>query len=162
MSEIIKLWSDGWLGGCRNNQCVNNNVGAYAYHLEYWVDGKLIHEKSYSEGEKNTTNNIQEIKGCLFGLKAIKDKTIKVEVYLDSAYTLNGITQWIDEWKRKGWINSKKEPVKNKELWIALDNEKSKFRNIEFIKVKGHANDEGNILVDSLLNKCIDEMIKEN
>ena len=62
----------------------------------------------------------------------------------------------------KGWVNSKKEPVKNKELWIALDNEKSKFRNIEFIKVKGHANDEGNILVDSLLNKCMDEMIKED
>ena len=158
MSEIIKLWSDGWLGGCRNNQCVNNNVGAYAYHLEYWVNGKLIHEKSYSEGERNTTNNIQEIKGCLFGLKAIKDKTMKVEVYLDSAYTLNGITQWIDGWKRKGWINSKKEPVKNKELWMALDDEKSKFKNIEFIKVKGHANDEGNILVDKLLNDTMDNM----
>ena len=104
MSEIIKLWSDG---GCRGNQN-EVNIGAYAYHLEYWVDGKLIHEKSYSEGERNTTNNIQEIKGCLFGLKAIKDKTIKVEVYLDSSYTLLGITQWIDGWKRKGWINSKK------------------------------------------------------
>ena len=98
MSEIIKLWSDG---GCRGNQN-EVNVGAYAYHLEYWVDGKLIHEKSCSEGERNTTNNIQEIKGCLFGLKAIKDKTIKVEVYLDSSYTLLGITQWIDGWKRKG------------------------------------------------------------
>ena len=161
MSEIIKLWSDGWLGGCRGNQN-EVNIGAYAYHLEYWVDGKLIHEKSCSEGERNTTNNIQELKGCLEGLKAIKDKTIKVEVYLDSAYTLVGITQWINGWKMKGWVNSKKEPVKNKELWIALDNEKSKFRNIEFIKVKGHANDEGNILVDSLLNKCMDEMIKED
>ena len=154
MSEIIKLWSDG---GCRGNQN-EVNIGAYAYHLEYWVDGKLIHEKSCSEGERNTTNNIQEIKGCLFGLKAIKDKTIKVEVYLDSSYTLLGITQWIDGWKRKGWMNSKKEPVKNKELWIALDNEKSKFRNIEFIKVKGHANDEGNILVDKLLNDTMDNM----
>ena len=55
-------------------------------------------------------------------------------------------------------MNSKKEPVKNKELWIALDNEKSKFRNIEFIKVKGHANDEGNILVDKLLNDTMDNM----
>lgn len=95
-------------------------------------------------------------------MKAIKDKTIKVEVYLDSSYTLLGITQWINGWIAKGWINSKKEPVKNKELWIALDNEKSKFRNIEFIKVKGHANDEGNILVDKMCNKTLDEMAKED
>ena len=155
MSEIIKLWSDG---GCRGNQN-EVNIGAYAYHLEYWVDGKLIHEKSCSEGERNTTNNIQEIKGCLFGLKAIKDKTIKVEVYLDSAYTLNGITQWIDGWKRKGWINSKKEPVKNKELWEELY-DLTKVHEVEFIKVKGHANDEGNILVDKLLNDKMDEMKK--
>ena len=157
MSEIIKLWSDGWLGGCRGNQN-EVNIGAYAYHLEYWVDGKLTHEKSYSEGERNTTNNIQELKGCLELLKAIKNKTIKVEVYLDSAYVLNGITQWIDGWKRKGWVNSKKEAVKNKELWIALDNEKSKFRDIEFIKVKGHNGEEGNERVDLLVNIEMDNI----
>ena len=147
-------------GGCRGNQ-EKENIGAYAYHLEYWVDGKLIHEKNYSEGERNTTNNIQELKGCIYGLKAIKNKTIKVEVYLDSAYTLNGITQWISSWKKKNWVNSKKEPVKNKDLWIALDNEKSKFKNIEFIKVKGHSGEAGNEICDSELNKCMDS-IKED
>ena len=154
MEEIILGWADG---GCRNNQ-QSNNVGAYAYHLEYWVDDKLIHEKSFSSGEKNTTNNKQELKGCIELLRAVKNKDIKIKIYLDSNYVLQGITQWIDGWKRRGWINSKKEPVKNKELWIALDNEKSKFRNIEFIKVKGHANDEGNILVDKLLNDTMDNM----
>ena len=98
--KVIKGWCDG---GCRNNQCRTNNIGAYAYHLEYWVDGELIHEKSYSEGEKGTTNNIQELKGCIELLKAIKDKTIKVEVHLDSNYVLQGITQWISGWKKKNY-----------------------------------------------------------
>lgn len=59
---------------------------------------------------------------------------------------------------RKGWVNSKKEAVKNKELWIALDNEKSKFRDIEFIKVKGHNGEEGNERVDLLVNIEMDNI----
>lgn len=152
--EVIKLWSDG---GCRNNQC-NDNIGAYAYLLEYWVDDELKHKKEFSEGEKNTTNNIQELKGCIFGLKAIKNKNIRVEVYLDSAYTLQGITSWIHGWKKNNWINSSKKPVKNKELWIELDEEKNKFTDISFIKVKGHADNEGNNRVDFLLNKTMDNL----
>lgn len=154
MTEKIILYSDG---GCRGNG-KEENIGAYAYLLEYWVDGELKHKKEFSEGETNTTNNIQEIKGCLEGMKAIKNKNIKVEVYLDSAYTLNGITSWIEGWKKNNWINSSKKPVKNKELWIELDNEKNKFRDISFIKVRGHANDEKNNRVDKILNTTMDNM----
>lgn len=152
--EKIKLWSDG---GCRGNQN-ETNIGAWAYHLEYVVDGEIKHKKDVSEGEKNTTNNIMELKGCLEGLKAIKNKSMKVEVYLDSAYVLNGITSWIDGWKKKNWVNSKKEPVKNKDLWVELDNEKSMFEDINFIKVKGHSGEDGNELVDKLLNETMDRM----
>ena len=152
--EKIKLWTDGGVRGNQNE----NNIGAYAYHLEYWVNNEILHQKDFSEGEYNTTNNIQEMKAVLEGLKAIKNKDIRVEVYLDSAYTLNGITSWINNWKQSNWINSSKKPVANRELWEELDKEKSMFREIEFIKVKGHSGENGNELVDSLLNKCMDDM----
>ena len=107
------------------------------------------------------TNNICEliaiIEGCIWAKESYPLE--KITIRTDSAYCHNCYTQkWYKNWQKNGWKNSKKEPVKNKELWIALDNEKSKFRNIEFIKVKGHANDEGNILVDKLLNDTMDNM----
>jgi ribonuclease HI len=151
--ELIKMWSDG---GCRGNGH-EENIGAYAFYLEYWVDNELIHTKIDGGGISNTTNNIEELKGCLEGLKAIKDKSIKVEVYLDSAYVLNGITQWIIGWINNGWKNSKKQDVANKELWIELNNERNKFTNIEFKKVKGHSGEEGNERVDEWLNAIMDE-----
>ena len=155
MSEqLIKLWSDG---GCRGNG-KEENIGAYAFYLEYWVDETLMHFKLDGEGSYNTTNNIEELKGCIEGLKAIKNKDIRVEVYLDSAYVMNGITQWIHGWKKNGWKNSKKEDVKNKDLWMELDYETSKFLEIEFKKVKGHSNDTNNNKVDSWLNSIMDRI----
>lgn len=151
--ELIKAWCDG---GCRGNQN-ENNIGAWAIYLEYWEDDNLICNIGDTNGERNTTNNIQELKGAINVLKAIKDKDIKVEIYLDSAYVLNGITSWINEWKKNGWKNSKKQDVANKELWIILDNEKNKFKDIVFIKVKGHSTDVGNNKVDKLLNEWMDD-----
>ena len=83
---------------------------------------------------------------------------MKLEVYLDSTYVLNGITQWINGWKRNNWKNSKRQDVANKELWLELDYEKNKFSNIEFIKVKGHSNDVGNNKVDEKCNKILNEL----
>ena len=82
---------------------------------------------------------------------------MKLEVYLDSAYVLNGITQWIQGWKRNNWKNSKRQDVANKELWLELDYEKNKFSNIEFIKVKGHSGNKYNDLADELAKKAIKE-----
>ena len=117
-----------------------------------------MHFKLDGENSYNTTNNIEELKGCIEGLKAIKNKTMRTEVYLDSAYVLNGITQWIQGWKRNGWKNSKKQDVANKELWLELDYERNKFSNIEFKKVKGHSDNKGNNKVDSWLNTLMDRI----
>ena len=155
MSELIKMWSDGWLGGCRGNG-KEENIGAYAFYLEYWVDNKLIHTKIDGDISYTTTNNIEELKGCIEGLRAINNKSIKLEVYLDSAYVLNGITQWVNSWLKNGWKNSKKQDVANKELWLELLNEKNKFSDIEFIKVKGHSGEVGNEKVDEWLNAIMD------
>ena len=149
MNKVIKLYTDG---GCRENQS-DNNIGAWGAYMVYGDVSKEI-----KGGEINTTNNIMELKGCIEGLKAIKNKTLPVEVYLDSAYVLNGITNWIEGWKKKGWRTANKKPVLNKELWIELDSERNKFNNIEFIKVKGHAGNEGNEIADRLCNEAMDEI----
>ena len=149
MKKVIKLYTDG---GCRGNQS-DNNIGAWGAYMVYGDVSKEI-----KGGEINTTNNIMELKGCIEGLKAIKNKTLPVEVYLDSAYVLNGITNWIEGWKKKGWRTANKKPVLNKELWIELDSERNKFNNIEFIKVKGHAGNEGNEIADRLCNEAMDEI----
>ena len=102
------------------------------------------------------------------GLELVNE-TIKIDsfvknnltIYTDSAYTLNGITNWINNWKLNGWQTSKKEPVKNKELWIRLDYllEKTKENfDINFKKVKGHSGIKGNEIVDRLANEAM-EMI---
>ncbi|MGL5715328.1 MAG: ribonuclease H family protein [Paraclostridium sp.] len=145
----IELYTDG---GCRGNQA-DNNIGAWGAYMTYGE-----HIKEVSGGVVNTTNNIMELIGCIEGLKAIHNKDIPVIVHLDSAYVLNGITNWIIGWKAKGWINSKKEPVANKELWIALDLERAKFKDIQWVKVKGHSDNYGNNQADRLCNEYMDWM----
>ena len=145
----IQIYTDG---GCRGNG-KKSNIGAWGAYLIYGE-----HTKEISGGSKKTTNNIMELMGCIEGLKAVKKKDIPVEVYVDSSYVLNGITCWIYGWKRNHWVLSNKEPVKNKELWIELDNLKSQFKDIKFIKVKGHSNCVGNNKADELCNKYMDKM----
>lgn len=147
--SIIKIYTDG---GCRGNQN-DTNIGAWGAYLEC---GDL--KKEISGSAINTTNNIMELTGCIEGLKAVKNKNMQVEVYLDSAYVLNGITSWIDGWKKKNWTTANKKPVANKELWIELDNLRNEFNNIKFIKVKGHADNPGNIKADLLCNEAMDKI----
>ena len=116
------------------------------------------HVKDLHGGELNTTNNKMELTAAIEGLRAIKNKDVGVDVYVDSAYVLNGITSWIYGWMKKDWKNSKKEPVANKELWLELLAEKEKFADIEFRKVKGHANNVGNNRADELANIAMDEL----
>ena len=147
--EAIKIYTDG---GCRGNQS-DNNKGAWGVYMEY---GNLT--KELSGGAINTTNNIMELTGCIEGLKAVKNKSLPVEVYLDSAYVLNGITSWIENWKKKGWKTANKKPVLNKALWMELDALKSQFPNIKFIKVKGHSDNPGNNRADALCNEMMDKL----
>ena len=151
-NKKIEIYTDG---GCRGNQN-KENVGAWGALLKYGDNIKEI-----SGGEYNTTNNRMELKGCIEGLKAIKNKNIPVVVYLDSAYVCNGITSWIDNWKKKGWVGSNKKPVLNKELWVELDSLRGNFKNIQFVKVKGHSVNEGNNRADALCNEFMDKLERE-
>ena len=120
----------------------------------------LIYEdvkKEISGGKKDTTNNVMEITAVLEGLKLLK-YPCDVEIYSDSAYVVNAINQdWIENWKKNGWKNSKKEDVKNKKLWEELD-KLMKTHNISFIKVKGHSDNEYNNRCDYLARKAIKEI----
>jgi len=113
-------------------------------------------KKEISGGKKDTTNNIMEITAVLEGLKLLK-YPCEVEIYSDSAYVVNAFNQnWIDTWKKNGWKNSKKEEVKNRELWEELDY-LTHMHQVKFIKVKGHSDNEFNNKCDELARSAIPE-----
>lgn len=145
----LEIYCDG---GCRGNQA-DTNIGGWGAYMIYGP-----HKKKLYGGEANTTNNKMELTGAIEGLKAIKNKNIPTDVFVDSAYVLNGITNWIYGWMKRGWKNSKKEPVANKELWMELLEEKDKFADITFNKVKGHSTNEGNNMADELANVAMDQV----
>jgi ribonuclease HI len=113
------------------------------------------HEKELCGGEKDTTNQRMELQAAIEALKALK-KPSEITIVTDSKYVLNGITEWIHGWKKKGWKNSKKEPVANRELWEALDALNQKHQ-VEWKWVKGHSGDEGNEKADELARSGIPE-----
>ena len=90
-------------------------------------------------------------------MKTIKAKS-QVTIFTDSVYVKNGITEWIKKWKKNGWKNSNKKPVKNKDLWQRLD-EACSLHSIEWCWVKGHSGHEKHERVDLLANKAIDELV---
>ncbi|MDC6267259.1 ribonuclease HI [Lysinibacillus fusiformis] len=145
--EKIIIYTDGACSGNQNE----TNFGGWGVVLR---QGK--NTKKLFGGAVNTTNNKMELQGAIEGLKALNKTNIPVELYSDSNYVIQGITTWIHGWKKKGWKNASKKPVENKELWIELDRLKSKFKDIQFIKVKGHNGVELNELADDLASKGVD------
>ncbi len=110
-------------------------------------------------GELGTTNNRMELTAVIEGLKALK-RPCQVTLFLDSEYVRKGITEWIHGWKAKGWRTASKQPVKNVELWQALDHVVSSAgHQIEWRWVKGHAGDPGNERADALANKGVDKAL---
>ena len=102
----------------------------------------------------NTTNNIMEMTAVIEGLKMLKYKC-EVEIYSDSSYVVNAFNNfWIQGWIKNNWINSSKEPVKNKELWQELY-ELTKKHEVKFIKVKGHSDNVYNNRCDELARNAI-------
>ena len=148
--ERIQMYCDG---GCRGNGIVKENIGAWGVYLSF-----AGREKELGGTARGTTNNKMELKATIEALKALKKRTTPVTVYLDSAYVLNGITNWIHGWIAKGWVNSKKQPVENQELWKELYALKREFADIEFIKVKGHSDNEGNIRADKICNVLMNKI----
>ena len=140
MEEKIIIYTDGACSG-------NPGPGGWGAILMYKGAKKEI-----SGGKKDTTNNIMEITAVIEGLKPLK-KQSEVQVYSDSSYVVNTFKQgWIYNWMKKGWRTASGEPVKNKELWQELYDLTQKHK-VEFIKVKGHSDNEFN-------NRC-DEMARE-
>ena len=108
-------------------------------------------------GALNTTNNRMELTAAIEALKYIEKKS-EINLFTDSKYVKDGIISWVKKWEINGWKTSNKKPVKNKDLWIKLDNEISKH-NIKWNWVKGHANDQYNEKADELARKYIEERL---
>lgn len=142
MNKEVIIYTDGACSG-------NPGPGGWGTILMY-KDTK----KEISGGNPDTTNNVMEITAVIEGLKLLKEPC-KVQVYSDSAYVVNAFNQhWIENWIKKNWQNSKKEPVKNKELWLELY-ALVKQHEVEFIKVKGHSDNEFNNRCDELARNAI-------
>lgn len=105
-------------------------------------------EKEISGGEAHTTNNRMEIRAAIEGLNALK-RSCAVDLFTDSQYVRQGITQWMHNWKRRGWRTADNKPVKNEDLWRELD-EAAARHDVAWHWVKGHADDPVNIRVDEL------------
>ena len=133
---MIKIYTDG--------SCLGNpgNGGWAAFIID---DKKKIQIKG---SKKDTTNNQMELLAPIKALKKIP-KGSNVQIFTDSKYVKSGITEWIHNWKINGWKTANKQPVKNKELWIDLD-ELSKNFQIEWTWVKGHSIDQLNNEVDAM------------
>ena len=113
-------------------------------------------EKEIYGGQANTTNNQMELAAAIEGLATLKE-SCSVELFTDSKYVMDGITKWIQNWKKNGWKTTAKKPVKNKELWIELDVLIARH-NITWEWVKGHAGNTHNEKADYLARRYIEEM----
>lgn len=142
----VVIYTDG---ACRGNP----GPGGWGAVLRYGQ-----HEKQLYGGVLNTTNNQMELQAAIEGLKAL-NKPSQVKLYTDSTYVKKGISEWIHGWKRNGWKNSQKKPVKNAELWQILD-QLAEGHEIEWLWVKGHAGHEGNELADQLANRGVDQVLQ--
>lgn len=112
-------------------------------------------EKELFGGERETTNNRMELTAVIEGLRALKRPCV-VHLYLDSEYVRKGITEWIHGWKAKGWKTAAKQPVKNADLWQALDTLVHQgAHQIHWHWVKGHAGNPGNERADALANRGV-------
>ena len=144
MTPRVEIYTDG---ACRGNP----GPGGWGVLL---VAGK--HRKTLHGGEHETTNNRMELTAAIEGLRALK-RPSEVVLYTDSKYVMDGITSWLANWKARGWKTAAKKPVKNQDLWQALDAETARH-NIRWVWVKGHSGHDGNEEADRLANVGIDEL----
>lgn len=114
-------------------------------------------EKELWGGEQNTTNNRMELTAAIEGLAALS-RNCKVVLTTDSQYVRKGITEWISNWKQRGWKTANRQPVKNADLWQRLD-ELARQHNIEWHWVKGHSGHADNERADELANRGIDQLL---
>jgi ribonuclease HI len=141
----VDIYTDG---ACRGNP----GPGGWAALLVCGSERKEV-----TGSDPATTNNRMELSAAIHGLKALK-RRCAVTLYTDSKYVLQGVTEWLPNWKARGWRTAAKEPVKNQDLWEELDRAVAE-QDIEWQWVKGHSGHDGNEHVDKLANLAIDRML---
>ena len=116
-------------------------------------------QKELSGAEMLTTNNRMELMGAIMALAALK-RGVAVRLYTDSKYVSTGVSEWLPNWKARGWRTADKKPVKNQDLWARLDAENQRHQ-VTWVWVKGHSGNEGNERVDRLANAAIDDLLAQ-
>jgi len=142
--DEIEIYADG---ACRGNP----GPGGWGVLLRTGTRERTLHG-----GEPATTNNRMELTAVIRALESLTQHC-RVQLYTDSQYVQKGITQWIHDWKRRGWRTAGKQPVKNVDLWQQLEALASAHE-VSWHWVKGHAGHDGNERADALANRGIDEM----
>ncbi len=143
MKPEVVIYTDGACSG-------NPGPGGWG---AYFISGK--HSKKLHGNELETTNNRMEMMAAIKALETLKT-SCSVKIYTDSVYLQKGITDWIHRWIKNNWVGSNKELVKNADLWQNLYDMAQKH-DIEWHWVKGHKDNEGNIIADKLATKGRDE-----
>lgn len=144
LTDIVEIFTDG---ACRGNP----GPGGWGVLL---IAGSR--RKRLYGGEEDTTNNRMELRAAIEALNALTGPQ-KVLLHTDSRYVMDGIRQWMPNWKRRGWKTSARKPVKNQDLWMALDDAIARHE-IEWRWVRGHTGVPGNEEADALANRGIDEL----
>ncbi len=144
MVDRVDLYTDG---ACRGNP----GPGGWGVVMRFGD-----REKELYGGEAETTNNRMELMAVISGLEHLQ-RSCEVRVTTDSQYVKNGITQWINNWKRNGWKTAAKKPVKNIDLWKRLDAAVAAHK-VSWAWVKGHSGHPENERADALANRGIDEI----
>lgn len=144
--RCVELYTDGACSG-------NPGPGGWAYILKDTASGRECEE---SGGDSETTNNRMELISVIRGLESLS-RPCRVELYSDSQYVLKGLSEWLDDWKKKGWRNSKREPVKNRELWQRLDDLRQ-VHELSYHWVRGHSDHPENERCDALAVAAIERV----
>ena len=144
MTKIIEIYTDG---ACRGNP----GPGGWGALL---IAGK--HRKTMHGGEPETTNNRMELTAAIEALNTLKGES-RVILHTDSKYVMDGINEWMPNWKKRGWKTAARKPVKNQDLWQLLDAAVERH-DVEWRWVKGHDGNPGNEKADELANLGIDEL----
>ena len=144
MSQVVEMYTDG---ACRGNP----GPGGWGVLLRFGGVEKTLHG-----GEAMSTNNRMELTAVIRGLQAL-NKTCDVVITTDSKYVLTGITEWMENWKKRNWRTANKKPVLNVDLWKELD-ELVAGHSIDWVWVKGHSGHAENEIADQLANLGIDEL----
>lgn len=144
MTQTIEIYTDG---ACRGNP----GPGGWGVLL---IAGK--HRKTLHGGAPETTNNRMELTAAIEALNTL-ERPSRVILHTDSRYVMDGINDWMPNWKKRGWKTAARKPVKNQDLWQALDDAVGRH-DIDWRWVKGHTGNPGNETADELANRGIDEL----